>query len=298
MRRMIKLRNCVIIGAGPAGMNAALYLKRGGIEPIIIESDVPGGKMLKTYKIENYLGYESIDGGELALKMSKQVKDLGVKIIRDKVIKVSHDDKFVIKCENNEFISDYVIVATGRIPRKLGLKNESELIGRGISYCAVCDGAFYKNKEVAIIGGGNSALTEALYLSDLCLKVYILARKDLRASDVLQNRIKNKDNIVVLKNVEVSEILGNDKLSSILLNNGDRLDVSGMFIAIGGNPELSFLDSLGVELVNGYIKTNNRMESNIKGLYAAGDVRYKDFYQIITAASDGAIAALSIREDV
>ena len=292
------MRNCVIIGAGPAGMNAALYLKRGGIEPIIIESDVPGGEMLKTYKIENYLGYESIDGGELALKMSKQVKDLGVKIIRDKVVKVTHENKFVIKCENNEFVSDYVIVATGRIPRKLGLKNESELIGRGISYCAVCDGAFYKNKEVAIIGGGDSALTEALYLSDLCLKVYILARKDLRASDVLQNRVKNKDNIVILKNVEVSEILGNDKLSSILLNNGDRLDVSGMFIAIGGNPELSFLDSLGVELVNGYIKTNDRMESNIKGLYAAGDVRYKDFYQIITAASDGAIAALSIREDV
>ena len=292
------MRNCVIIGAGPAGMNAALYLKRGGIEPIIIESDVPGGEMLKTYKIENYLGYESIDGGELALKMSKQVKDLGVKIIRDKVVKVSSGNKFVIKCENNEFVSDYVIVATGRIPRKLGLKNESELTGRGISYCAVCDGAFYKDKEVAIIGGGDSALTEALYLSDLCLKVYVLARKDLRASDVLQNRVKNKDNIVILKNVEVSEILGNDKLSSILLNNGDRLDVSGMFIAIGGNPELSFLDSLGVELVNGYIKTNDRMESNIKGLYAAGDVRYKDFYQIITAASDGAIAALSIREDV
>lgn len=292
------MRNCVIIGAGPAGMNAALYLKRGGIEPIIIESDVPGGEMLKTYKIENYLGYESIDGGELALKMSKQVKDLGVKIIKDKVVKVTHENKFVIKCENNEFVSDYVIVATGRIPRKLGLKNESELTGRGISYCAVCDGAFYKDKEVAIIGGGDSALTEALYLSDLCLKVYVLARKDLRASDVLQNRVKNKDNIVILKNVEVSGILGNDRLSSILLNNGDRLDVSGMFIAIGGNPELSFLDSLGVELVNGYIKTNDRMESNIKGLYAAGDVRYKDFYQIITAASDGAIAALSIREDV
>lgn len=292
------MRNCVIIGAGPAGMNAALYLKRGGIEPIIIESDVPGGEMLKTYKIENYLGYESIDGGELALKMSKQVKDLGVKIIRDKVVKVSSGNKFVIKCENNEFVSDYVIVATGRIPRKLGLKNESELTGRGISYCAVCDGAFYKDKEVAIIGGGDSALTEALYLSDLCLKVYVLARKDLRASDVLQNRIKNKDNIVILKNVEVSEILGNDKLSSILLNNGDRLDVSGMFIAIGGKPDISFLDSLGVELINGYIKTNNRMESNIKGLYAAGDVRYKDFYQIITAASDGAIAALSVREDV
>ena len=292
------MRNCVIIGAGPAGMNAALYLKRGGIEPIIIESDVPGGEMLKTYKIENYLGYESIDGGELALKMSKQVKDLGVKIIRDKVVKVTHENKFVIKCENNEFVSDYVIVATGRIPRKLGLKNESELTGRGISYCAVCDGAFYKDKEVAIIGGGDSALTEALYLSDLCLKVYVLARKDLRASDVLQNRVKNKDNIVILKNVEVIGILGNDRLSSILLNNGDRLDVSGMFIAIGGNPELSFLDSLGVELVNGYIKTNDRMESNIKGLYAAGDVRYKDFYQIITAASDGAIAALSIREDV
>lgn len=292
------MRKCVIIGAGPAGMAAALYLKRAGIEPVIIEKEVPGGEMLKTNKIENYLGFESIDGGELALKMNKQLKDLGVLIVKDKVLNVIKKDKFEVQLELETIECDYVIVATGRTPRKLGLRGEAELTGRGISYCAVCDGAFYRGKEVAVIGGGDSALTEALYLADLCSKVYVIARRDLRASDVLQNRVKNKENIVVLKNVQVSNLeYENEKLSQIILDDGQTLPVSGMFIAIGGMPELGFLNEMDIEMKNGYIVTNDRMESSVKGLYAIGDVRYKDFYQIVTAVSDGAIAALSIKEE-
>ena len=197
----------------------------------------------------------------------------------------------------NKYQADYVIIATGRVPRKLGLDMEEALLNRGISYCATCDGAFYKGKEVAIVGGGDSALTEALYLSDICLKVYVLVRKDLKASDILQNRVKNKDNIVILKNVSVSQFISSDSLTGVLLNDGRKLDVNGLFIAIGGTPDISFLKNLNVNTINGYIKTDDKMRTNIKGLYAVGDVRYKDFYQIITAASDGAIAALSIRED-
>ena len=153
------MRKCIIIGAGPAGMNAALYLKRAGIDVVLIEKEVPGGEMLKTNKIENYLGFESIDGGELALKMSKQIKDLGIKIIKDRVLNVTKNDKFIVEMENEKLEADYVIVATGRTPRKLGLRGEDVLTGKGISYCAVCDGSFYRGKEVAVIGGGDAALT-------------------------------------------------------------------------------------------------------------------------------------------
>ena len=291
------MRKCIIIGAGPAGMNAALYLKRAGIDVVLIEKEVPGGEMLKTNKIENYLGFESIDGGELALKMSKQIKDLGIKIMKDKVLKVTKNDKFIVETEKEKLEADYVIVATGRTPRKLGLRGEDVLTGKGISYCAVCDGAFYRGKEVAVIGGGDAALTEALYLADLCAKVYVVVRHDLRANEVLQNRVKSKENIIVLKNVNVSKLDFDERLSSIILDDGKTLPVSGMFIAIGGMPQLNFLDDLDVMMKNGYIVTNDKMESSVKGLYAVGDVRYKDYYQIVTAVSDGAVAALSIKEE-
>ena len=295
---MVKLMSkCIVIGAGPGGMSAAIYLKRAGIDVILIEKMVPGGEMLKTNKIENYLGFDSIDGGELALRMSSQVKDLGIEIIRDDITDISYDNTFIVTGLKNKYQADYVIIATGRVPRKLGLDMEEALLNRGISYCATCDGAFYKGKEVAIVGGGDSALTEALYLSDICLKVYVLVRKDLKASDILQNRVKNKDNIVILKNVSVSQFISSDSLTGVLLNDGRKLDVNGLFIAIGGTPDISFLKNLNVDTINGYIKTDDKMRTNIKGLYAVGDVRYKDFYQIITAASDGTIAALSIRED-
>lgn len=289
---------CVIVGAGPAGMNAALYLKRAGIDVSIIEKNIPGGEMLKTNKIENYLGFSEIDGGDLALKMSAQVKKIGVPIIKDEVLNITKKKKFEIVTKKGTIQADYVIVATGRTPRKLGVLGEDDMLNRGISYCAVCDGAFYRGLDVAVVGGGDSALTEALYLADLCNKVYVLVRKDVRANEILQNRVKAKKNIVLLKNVQVSALNYSDKLSQVILSDGNKLDISGMFIAIGGIPKLDFLANLDLNLKNGYIKTNDNMESSVKGLYAAGDVRDKDFYQIITAASDGAIAALSIKEDV
>lgn len=292
------MTKCVVIGAGPGGMNAALYLKRAGIDTIIIEKDVPGGEMLKTNAIENYLGFENISGGELALKMSKQIKDLGIKIIRDKVIKVTFSDKFKVECLNSNYDCDYVIVATGRVPRKLGVRGEDKLTGKGVSYCAICDGAFYRGKEVCVIGGGDSALTEALYLSELCLKVYVIVRRELSASEDLKAKVKKRDNIVILKNVSVSELEYENSLSKVILSDGQSLAVDGMFVAIGGTPNFDFLDGFDIKTINGYIVTNDKMESNIKGLYAVGDVRYKDYYQIITAVCDGAVAALSIKEDL
>ncbi len=289
---------CVIIGAGPAGMNAALYLKRAGIDVDIIEKDVPGGEMLKTDKIENYLGFSSIAGGDLALNMFRQIKDLGVNIIKDEVLKVVKNDKFEVQLTTDKISADYVIVATGRVARKLGVLGEDALVNRGISYCAVCDGAFYKGLDVAIVGGGDSALTEALYLSDICNHVYVLVRKELRASHILQNRVKNKDNITILKNVQVSSFNGSDRLTGITLSDGKNLLVNGLFVAIGGMPDLRFLNGLDIDMKDGYILTDDKMESSLNGLYAIGDVRYKNVYQIITAASDGAIAAVSIKEGV
>ena len=288
---------CIIIGAGPAGMSAGLYLKRAGIDVLIIEEGVPGGEMLKTNIIENYLGFSSISGGDLALKMSEQIKSFGVPIINDKVTSVIRKDQFIVKTLNSEYKADYVIVAIGREPLKLGVKGESDLLNRGVSYCATCDGAFYRDEDVAVVGGGDSALTEALYLSDICHKVYLLVRKDLRASEILINRVKNKENIIILKNTLVDEFIYSDRLNGVILNNGDKISISGLFIAIGGKPNLDFLNELSVDINKGYIKTNEKMESSLKGLYAIGDVRDKDFYQIITAVSDGAIAALSIREE-
>ncbi len=288
---------CIIIGAGPAGMSAGLYLKRAGIDVLIIEEGVPGGEMLKTNIIENYLGFSSISGGDLALKMSEQIKSFGVPIINDKVTSVIRKDQFIVKTLNSEYKADYVIVAIGREPLKLGVKGESDLLNRGVSYCATCDGAFYRDEDVAVVGGGDSALTEALYLSDICHKVYLLVRKDLRASEILINRVKNKENIIILKNTLVDEFIYSDRLNGVILNNGDKISISGLFIAIGGKPNLDFLNELSVDTNKGYIKTNDKMESSLKGLYAIGDVRDKDFYQIITAVSDGAIAALSIREE-
>lgn len=288
---------CIIIGAGPAGMSAGLYLKRAGIDVLIIEEGVPGGEMLKTNIIENYLGFSSISGGDLALKMSEQIKSFGVPIINDKVTSVIRKDQFIVKTLNSEYKADYVIVAIGREPLKLGVKGESDLLNRGVSYCATCDGAFYRDEDVAVVGGGDSALTEALYLSDICHKVYLLVRKDLRASEILINRVKNKENIIILKNTLVDEFIYSDRLNGVILNNGDKISISGLFIAIGGKPNLDFLNELSVDTNKGYIKTNEKMESSLKGLYAIGDVRDKDFYQIITAVSDGAIAALSVREE-
>ncbi len=286
--------NTIIIGAGPAGMAAALYLERSGLSCLIIDKDAPGGEMLKTDKIENYLGFDNINGADLALKMFKQIKETGVTYVYGKVTGIRKESKFTVTTETDSYQSDHVIIATGKINNKLGLDNEDKV--KGISYCAVCDGSFYKNKIVGIVGAGNAAFTEALYLSSLAKQVYIINRSErIRADKIYQTKVKNKENIIYLANAIVTGINEQDNvLTSVIINDKEVLKLDGLFLAIGGKPQVDFIN--GLEEENGYLLVNEKMETNIKGLYAIGDVIKKDYYQIGTAINDGIVAALSIKE--
>ena len=287
--------NIGIIGAGPAGMAAALYLKRSGLNPTILEKSAPGGQMVNTFKIENYLGFNEINGADLALKMYEQLKyqKINYKTFDVKNIK-KEKSKFIISSakENMEF--DKIIIATGKKRRKLGLLNEDKL--KGISYCAICDGNFYKGKTVAVIGGGNSALTEAIYLSNICQKVYLIVRNEIRAQDSLQREVKQKQNIEIINQKEIISLNGELFLESITLNDNNTLNIDGLFISIGGTPNNDFIFDLNIELKEGSIVVNENMETTEKGVYACGDIILKKHYQIATAINDGVIAALSISE--
>ena len=284
--------NTIIVGSGPAGMAAALYLKRSGLKTLIIDKDAPGGQMLKTDNIENYLGFSSISGADLALKMNSQLD--GVDKAFGEVISITKDNYFTVKTSSATYTSKNVIIATGKVNNKLGLANEDKI--KGISFCAVCDGAFYKNKEVAIVGAGNSAYTEALYLSSICSKVYIINRtENIKADNELQTRVKNRENILYLSSSVVTSLESEDNtLTGIVINDKTLIKVDGLFLAIGGFPKLDFIK--GVETDKGYLVVNDKKETNIPGLYGAGDVIKKDYYQIITALNDGVCAALSIKE--
>ena len=286
--------NTIIIGAGPAGMAAALYLKRSGLKTLIIDKDAPGGQMLKTDKIENYLGFKNISGADLALNMFNQIKDLEIDYVYGNVISVTKNNKFTVKTETDSYQSDHVIIATGKINNKLGLTGEDKI--KGISYCAVCDGAFYKDKIVGIVGAGNSAFTEALYLSSLAKKVYIINRSNqIKADETYKIKVKNKENIIYLSTAKVTKLNSKDNiLNSVIINDKEELPLDGLFLAIGGTPKTDFIK--GVKTENNYIIVNQKMETNINGLYAVGDVIKKDYYQIATAINDGVVAALSIKE--
>lgn len=286
---------CVIIGAGPAGMAAALYLKRGGLDVLVIEKEAPGGEMLKTSNIENYLGFSSINGADLAMKMYEQLVNLDVKFLFKKVNEIIFEDNFKLILDDEEISADNVILATGRTPNKLNLPKEEKFISKGISYCAICDGAFYRNKEVAVVGAGNTAITDALYLSDICKKVYIIVRSKIKADNILKEKIKEKENIILI-NGNIKEIKGTDNFEGIVLDNDIDLNVAGLFVAIGGRPNIEILKNLNCKVNNGYLVTDKNCMTNIKGLYAAGDIIDKDFYQISTAINDGVVAALSIIE--
>jgi len=284
--------NTIVIGAGPAGLSASLYLKRAGLSVLLIDKDAPGGQMLKTHMVDNYLGFESINGAELALAMFNHVKKNSVPFEFGEVVSISQDGYYIVKTNNKEFTCKNIIIATGRTPLKLGLNGENSI--SGISYCATCDGTFYKDKVVGVVGGGNSALTNALYLSDLCKQIYVFVRSDLKAHSELIEKALSHENITILRQNEISELLSKDnKLSGVILKDGKQIDLEGLFIAIGGKPQTDFISN--VEKENGYIIVNNHMETSCKNIYACGDVILKDYYQIITAASDGAVAALSIK---
>ena len=290
----------VIIGAGPAGMTAALYAARSNLKVALIERGIPGGQMNNTSDIENYPGYANISGPDLAEKMFEPLENLGVEHLFGQVERV--EDLGVTKkivTDDGEFEAKTVVIATGSNHRSLNVPGEEELNSRGVSYCAVCDGAFFRNKEVVVIGGGDSAVEEALYLSNLAAKVTIVHRRDeLRAQKILQDRAFAKENIEFVWDSVAYEIKGERKVSSIEIRNvktGEESSISadGVFIYVGMLPQTQDFRDLGITNEAGYIPTNERLETAVPGIFAAGDVREKEIRQVITAASDGAIAAQS-----
>ncbi len=292
----------IIIGAGPAGLTSAIYALRSNLKILLIDGDVGGGKLTKTFKIENYPGFKEISGFELAQNFIEHVKKFGQDIYNGQVIKLKNNDSYHTVYLNNgdQFDAKAVIVATGTKERQLDLKQADEYIGRGISYCAVCDGFFYRKKDVVVIGGGNSALEESLYLSSIVNKVTIIIRRDVfRGEESVVNDVLNKENIKVIKNVIPDSLkIQDDKIvglniKNVIDNTISTINCMGIFPYIGTIPITSFLNKNLLD-DKGYLIVNNDMSTSIKGIYGAGDVTNKVLRQVVTATSDGAIAANSV----
>lgn len=295
--------NCVVIGAGISGMTASIYLKRSGINVLLIEKNIPGGQINRSSNVENYPGFEQIDGPSLAMNIFEQVQSLNISIEFDTVINIRQQkNKFEITTKNKTIISDGIIVATGREANKLNIEHEEELLGHGISYCAICDGSFYKDKNVGVVGGGNSAMEEALYLSNICKKVTIFVRRDkFKENNKFLTKILKTSNIRVEYNSKVVNLIQeNNKLTAIEYVKNDKLEnckLDGLFLFVGNTTNLDFINYLNLNIKNNNIIVDSNMRTNIKKLYACGDVVDKELYQLITAASDGAIAANSFIKD-
>lgn len=279
----------VILGSGIAGMTAGIYLKRGGLDVLVVEDNIPGGVLNEIPSIENYPGYEEISGPDLAMNIYNQLTKLGVKILNKKITSIDLNNKII----NNNIKYEYLVIATGRKSRMLSLEHEKELLGKGISTCAICDGFFYKDKKVAVVGGGSSSLTEALYLSKICKEVIIIHRRDkLTADKYLIDKVNSTKNIKVLYNSNITKYnQNNNKLTSVTINNKDNLEVEGVFLAIGSTPNSEIFN---VNKDNNYIIVDSNYMTNIDKVYAIGDVIKKDYYQLSTAASDAVVAASNI----
>lgn len=294
----------IIVGSGPAGMTAAIYTGRSLLKTLLLEKIGSGGQAALTELIENYPGFpHGINGYELSQRMEEQAKNFGASFEYADVQKITRDDKglFHVHTESREFLSKTVIIATGASPKKLGIPNEEKFIGRGISFCATCDASFYRDKVVAVIGGGDSAVEEGMYLTKFAKKVYLIHRRDqLRAAKIVQERAFKTPGMEFIWNTIVEEVKGENFLEAIKLKNvktGETswLEVSGMFLYIGLYPNTSFLEGVNCD-EQGYILTDEMMRTNIPGLFAAGDCRHTPLRQVITAASDGAIAAYAVEK--
>ena len=284
----------IIIGAGTAGMTAGIYAARANKKTLILEGKNYGGQIINTPDIENFPALNHISGIEYATNLYNQVKELGVTYKREEVQNITEDR--LVTTNKNQYQAKAVIIATGTQNRKLGLEGEDNLVGRGISYCATCDGRFYKGKNVAVIGGGNTAIEDAIYLSDLAEKVYLIHRREgFRADQKAIEILKSKDNVEFILNNKPNKLIAENKLTGLeIINNENEItmiDVSGIFIAIGQIPNTEiFKDFIDLN-ESGYIKSKDGVHTNIDKIYVAGDVREKELRQLITAASDGAIAA-------
>ncbi|MDN5341626.1 thioredoxin-disulfide reductase [Oceanotoga sp. DSM 15011] len=289
----------IIIGGGPGGISAAIYAVQGGIKPLIIEKTLEGGQMNLTELVENYPGFTSIKGSEISKKMGEHAKHFGVEFHFAQVmdIKLNENEKIIITDDGKTIKTKVLVIASGATPKHLNIKGEEEFNSKGISYCATCDGHFFKNQKVAVIGGGNTAIEEALYLSKIAKEVHVIHRRDkLRADKMLQDRAFNSSNIKFRWNKVVNEFKGDFKLKELELKDTINSELTtekfdGAFIFIGHKPETSYLKDM-LELDDaGYIKTDKNLETSVKGIYAVGDIRDTPLKQIVTAVADGAIVS-------
>lgn len=297
--------DCIILGSGVAGMTSAIYLKRAGINCCIIENSAPGGQILKTSIVENYPGTPGVTGPDLAMKMYEQMKGMDICYHYGNVLDIiDQEDYKIVKTDMEELTCQGVILATGRSPRSLELPFEEKWIGRGISYCAICDGPFYREKEVIVLGGGNSALEEALYLATICKKVTIVHRREFfTAQEMLVTKVAAAKNIKTVMNSSTTSYLEKDgHLEGITVKDKEtgktkKIKASGIFLFIGQIPNTNAFQTLGITDPAGYVITNEGRRTEVPFIYGAGDVIAKEVYQIVTATSDGAIAATSYIKD-
>ncbi len=300
---MDKIYDVLVVGGGPGGYTAALYAARAGLETLVLERLVAGGQMALTEQVDNYPGFEGIDGFTLGQKMQESAHKFGAQTVYGEVQSVKLDGKVkVLHTDQGVFYGHTVIIATGANPRKLGLPMEQELTGRGVHYCATCDGMFYRGKTVVLVGGGNSAVADALVLSRIAKKVILVHRRDtLRASKVYEQSLQNAENIEIRWNSRVSALHHADRLNGVTLQNNatgeeEYLACDGLFVSVGRQPA-SELFAGQVDLDdNGYILAGESTRTNLSGVYAVGDVRTKAVRQIVTATADGAVAAHEIEE--
>ncbi|MBQ3834476.1 MAG: thioredoxin-disulfide reductase [Elusimicrobia bacterium] len=295
----------IIIGGGPSGMTAAIYASRARLKTLLIEKAGCGGQIAITDHLENYPGFEEgINGFELAVKMEKQARTFGAEIVYGEVssLQLTGETKKVVLANNKEYETKTVIIASGANFRKLGCPGEQEFIGKGVSYCATCDGPFFRNKEIAVVGGGDSALQEALYLTKFASKVNLIHRRnEFRAAKILQEKVLAESKINVIYDSVVEEISGNPvgsvenvKLRNVKTGEISQLAVNGVFVFVGWLPNTAFLKDSGIKLNDaGYIVTDDNMKTSLEGVFACGDVREKILRQVVTACGDGAVAAIS-----
>lgn len=290
----------IIVGAGPAGLTAALYALRANKKVLVLEAKNYGGQIINAHKIENYPGISSISGFDFATNLYNQVKNLGCEINYETVLKIT-EEKEVITAKN-KYLTKAIILATGAKNRKLEIKNENIFVGKGVSYCATCDGNFYKGKDVAVVGGGNTALEDALYLSNLVNKVYLIHRRDsFRGDYKYLEELKAKKNVEFILNANITKLNGNNALESIEIisedNQIDNIKINGLFIAVGQEPQNDMFSNIVNLDEKGYIISEDGAHTNINGIYVAGDARKKSLRQLTTAVSDGSIAAtIAIKE--
>lgn len=287
----------IIIGSGPAGLAAAIYAERAQLDTITIEKEMmSGGQVLTTYSVDNYPGFPGINGFDLGVKLREHAESLGARFVEDEVLAVTVENGVKqVRCAKETYEAKALVIATGASHRKLGVEGEERLGGRGVSYCAVCDGALYKNRITAVIGGGDVAVEDAIFLSRLCQKVYLIHRRDeLRAARSLQKQLEACSNVEILWDTVVDRIHGEEAVESLQVRNrktGESWDlpVQGVFVAVGISPNSSVFQGV-VEMENGYICAGEEGETSVPGIFAAGDVRTKSLRQIVTAVSDGANA--------